>query len=538
MNFIEEKINKKIKDYPNYIPTFRFPPEPNSALGLHLGHLKAIVLNFGLAEKYDSTCILRFDDTNPLKESKKYVDSIIKDIEWLGYVPSNITYASDNFEYLLTVAKDFIMRDLAYVDFSSSEEIAEGKGTPTTVGKNSPYRNRSNEDNINDFEKMISGEITNAVLRLKIDMTSPNMLMRDPVVYRHIESDHHRTGDKYKVYPMYDFAHPICDLVENITDSLCTLEFEVHRPLYNWILGNIIGKNTIVPEQTEFNRLNLNYSVMSKRIFNELIENDIVEDLDDPRLPTVSGLRRRGYTPTSLINFCEKVGWTKKESVSEYNLLEACLREDLNKKANRYMVVTDPIKLTIENWDKGVEWVTVENNPEDKEAGSRTIPFSKDLYIEREDFRKEANRKYFRLKLDHEVRLKGGYVVKAIDCKEDKDGNITEVICTYDPNSKSGMELDRKVKGTIHWVSATNCVDCEIREYDRLFKEEKVNTDDLKSNLNENSLTIKKGYGEINLLEDKGLPIQFMRKGYYVLDEDTKSTCIIYNKCVSLKENW
>jgi len=535
MNFIEEKIENKIKEGVYENPTFRFPPEPNGHL--HLGHLKAIVLNFGLSEKYDSTCILRFDDTNPLKESKKYVDSIIKDIEWLGYDPSNITYASDNFEYLLTVAKDFIMRDLAYVDFSTSEEMAEGKGTPTTVGKNSPYRDRSNEDNINDFEKMISGEITNAVLRLKIDMTSPNMLMRDPVVYRHIESDHHRTGDKYKVYPMYDFAHPICDLVENITDSLCTLEFEVHRPLYNWVLDNIVDKNTIVPEQTEFNRLNLNYNVMSKRIFNELVESNIVEDLDDPRLPTVSGLRRRGYTPTSLINFCEKVGWTKKESISDHNLLEACLREDLNKKANRYMVVTDPIKLTIENWDKGVEWVTVENNPEDEEAGSRTMPFSKDLYIEREDFRKEANRKYFRLKLDHEVRLKGGYVVKAISCKEDGDGNITEVICTYDPSSKSGMELDRKIKGTIHWVS-TNCVDCEIREYDRLFKEEKINTDDLKSNLNENSLTIKKGYGEINLLEDKGLPIQFMRKGYYVLDKDTKSTCIVYNKCVSLKENW
>jgi len=540
MNFIEEKIDNKIKENPKYVPTFRFPPEPNSKAGIHLGHVKSIVLNFGLAEKYNSTCILRFDDTNPTKEKTEYVNSIISDINWLGYTPYKITYASDYFNAMCGVVTSLISTGYAYIDFSTSEEIANMKGNLTTSGLNSPYRDTDPSENFEIFQKMRSGEITNAVVRAKIDMGSHNMLLRDPVIYRCIDTPHHRTGDIWKVYPMYDFAHPLCDIFEKITDSLCTLEFEVHRPMYNWVLENTYHKLPS-PEQTEFNRLNINYNVLSKRFINEMVDNGVINGIDDPRLLTIKSLRRRGYTPSILKAFCEKVGWTKNNSTSDYALLEACAREEFNKTSDRYMTVIDPIKLTITNWGEDViDWFTIENNPEDSETGERTIPFTTMLYIEREDFKEDANRKFFRLKIGGEVRLKGAYVVKAYDCIKDDNGEIIEVLCTVDPNSKSGMELDRKIKGTIHWVSRNHAVDCEIREYDRLFNEEKPNTDNILESVNKNSLSIKNGYSEINSLKLLGKfnTVQFMRKGYYIIDKDSTESKLVFNRCVTLKETW
>jgi len=539
MNFIEEKIiNKGNLDNLK----LRFPPEPNGAIlsdgrvvgGLHLGHAKSIILNFGLAEKYNAPCILRFDDTNPSTEKSEFVNSMIEDVKWLGYTPSEIRYTSDYFDFLYNCAITLIKKELAYVDDSTSEEIANLKGTPTSPGKNSPYKSRTIEENLDLFDRMRLGEFVEGskILRANIDMTSPNMILRDPVLYRIISTPHHHTGDTWKIYPMYDFAHPLSDYIEGITDSLCTLEFEVHRPLYMWVLENCDLENPL-PEETEFARLNIDWTVMSKRKLKKLVEDGFVSDWSDPRLPTISGLRRRGFTPESIKEFCERISVTRKESIVSYLLLEECLRLDLNKRANRLMGVMDPVKVTITNWENGTEWVEVENNPEDENAGKRMIPFSGELYIERDDFREEANNKFHRLKLGGEVRLKGAYVIKAEEVIKDSNGVIIEIKCTYDPLTRSGLTFERKIKGTIHWVSVEHGVNIPVKEYDRLFSVENPG-DDFINELNPNSLVINsKAVFEPNVLNIKET-VQMMRKGYYILDKDGKS----FNKTVSLKEGW
>ena len=544
MNFIEEKILEKgnldkLK--------FRFPPEPNGAIlndgravgGLHLGHAKSICLNFGLAEKYNAPCLLRFDDTNPSTEKNEFVNSMIEDVKWLGFTPSEVRFTSDYFSFLYDCAVTLIKKGLAYVDDSTSEEIARLKGTPTIPGMNSPFRSRSVEENLDLFERMRLGEFSEGsrILRAKIDMHSPNMILRDPVIYRIITTPHHRTGDSWKIYPMYDFAHPLSDYIEGITDSLCTLEFEVHRPLYMWVLENCDLGNPL-PEETEFARLNIDWTVMSKRKLKRLVEEGHVSGWDDPRIPTISGLRRRGFTPTSIRDFCDRISVTKRESVVSYSLLEECLRSELNKTANRLMGVFDPIKLVITNWNSGVEMVSIENNPEDETSGMREVPFSGELWIESEDFREEANAKYHRLKLGGEVRLKGAYVVKANEVIKDSNGEIIEIRCTYDPMSKSGMVLDRKIKGTIHWVSCETGVRMRVNEYDRLFttSEPDRGEEGFIFFLNPNSLVVNDwAVFEPEVKNCKiGVPVQMMRKGYYVLDLDGKS----FNKTVSLKEGW
>lgn len=533
MNFIEEKILEK-----NNLDKLklRFPPE-NSGY-LTLGHAKSICLNFGLAEKYNRPCNLRFDDTNPSNESDEFSKSMIEDIKWLGFTPSEILYTSDYFTELYNYAIILINKGLAYVDDSTSEEIASLKGTLTLSGKDSPYKSRSIEENLDLFNRMKLGEFKEGskILRANIDMTSSNMILRDPVLYRIIETEHHNTGSAWKIYPMYDFAHPLSDYIEKITDSLCTLEFEVHKPLYMWVLENCTD-GIDLPEETEFARLNIDYSVMSKRKFKILVERGSVTGWSDPRLLTISGLRRRGYTPKSIRDFCETISVTRKESVVSYLLLEETLRNDLNKSANRLMGVFDPIKLTITNWDSGTEWVEIENNPEDATAGSRMVPFSGELYIEREDFSLAPDKKYFRLKMDGEVRLKGGYVVKATDVVMDKD-KVIEVKCTYDPLSKSGMTLDRKVKGVIHWVSVEHGIRMNVNEYDKLFISPSPddNEDDFINYLNSESLIINdKAVFEPNIIIlEVGESVQMMRKGYYCLDKDRMS----FNKTVNLKEGW
>jgi len=529
MNFIEEKIVEKMNLDKLRL---RFPPEPNGYL--HIGHAKSIILNFGLAEKYGRPCNLRFDDTNPMSEDENYVKSIINDVRWLGFNPDKIVNTSDYFDFLYECANTLIRKGLAYIDDSTSEEIASLKGTPTSVGKNSPYRDRSVEENLDLFNRMRLGEFEEGskILRAKIDMASPNMILRDPVIYRIINTTHHNTGDTWKIYPMYDLAHPLSDYIEGITDSLCTLEFEVHRPLYMWILENCDLENDL-PEETEFSRLNIDYTVMSKRKLKRLVDEGYVDGWDDPRLPTISGLKRRGYTPESIKDFCDRVGVTRKESIVSHLLLEECLRTDLNVRSNRMMGVMDPVKLVITNWDKGTEMVEVENNPGDEKAGKRMIPFSGEIWIEREDFREEANRKYHRLKLGGEVRLKGGYVVKANDVVKNGD-EIVEIHCTYDPMSKSGMTLDRKVKGTIHWVSVEHGVNMIVNEYDKLFINENPDKDgDFITNINPDSLIVNdKAVFEPSVVDMKGT-VQMMRKGYYVLDKNGT-----INKTVSLKEGW
>ena len=544
MNFIEEKILEKgnldkLK--------LRFPPEPNGAIlndgravgGLHLGHAKSICLNFGLAEKYNAPCVLRFDDTNPSTEKTEFVNSMIEDVKWLGFTPSEIRFTSDYFSFLYDCAVILIKKGLAYVDDSTSEEIAILKGTPTIPGMNSPFRSRSVEENLDLFERMRLGEFSEGsrILRAKIDMHSPNMILRDPVLYRIILTSHHRTGDSWKIYPMYDFAHPLSDYIEGITDSLCTNEFEVHRPLYMWVLENCDLTNPL-PEETEFARLNIDWTVMSKRKLKRLVEEGHVSGWDDPRMPTISGLRRRGFTPTSIRDFCDRISVTKRESVVSYSLLEECLRGELNKTSNRLMGVFDPIKLVITNWNSGTELVSIENNPEDETSGMREVSFSGELWIEREDFREEANAKYHRLKLGGEVRLKGAYVVKANEVIKDSNGEIIEIRCTYDPMSKSGMVLDRKIKGTIHWVSCETGVRMKVNEYDRLFttSEPDRGEEGFIFFLNPNSLVVNEWVVfEPEVLNCKvGVPVQMMRKGYYVLDLDGRS----FNKTVSLKEGW
>ena len=535
MNFIEEKIiNKgnieKVK--------LRFPPEPNGYL--HIGHAKSICLNFGLAEKFGRPCNLRFDDTNPAAEDTHFVESIKNDIKWLGYNwDGDVKFTSEYFSFLYDCAVILIKKGLAYVDDSTSEEIAALKGTPTTPGRPSPYYARTVEENLDLFERMKNGEFAEGskILRAKIDMASPNMILRDPVIYRIINKAHHHVGDAWKIYPMYDFAHPLSDYLEGITDSLCTLEFEVHRPLYNWFLNNLDFTNEL-PEETEFARLNIEYTVMSKRKLKRLVEEGFVSGWDDPRMPTISGLRRRGYTPESIREFCEKVGVTRHDSLISYNLLEECLRVDLNKRAKRIMGVMDPVHVIITNWDKGTEMFEIENNPEDESAGKRMVPFTGSIWIEREDFREDADNKFFRLKPGGEVRLKGTYVIKVNEVVKEGD-KVVAIKCTYDPLTRSGMPIERKIKGTIHWVSVEHGVDVEVREYGKLFSDATPDKyeDDFVNYLDKNSLVInKKAVFEPEVMNClSGIPVQMVRKGYYV--RDMKYAHIVFNKTVSLKED-
>ncbi|WP_341199989.1 glutamine--tRNA ligase/YqeY domain fusion protein [Croceibacter atlanticus] len=546
LNFIEHIIEEDLQNgYSKEDLRFRFPPEPNGYL--HIGHCKAICLNFGLGERYNAPVNLRFDDTNPMKEEQEYVDAIKQDIEWLGFTWDKECYSSDYFQQLYDWAVQLIKEGKAYVDSQSSEAMAEQKGTPTQVGKPGPYRDRSVEENLDLFEKMKNGEFENGqhVLRAKIDMESPNMLLRDPIMYRVLNRAHHRTGNDWHIYPMYDWAHGESDYIESVSHSLCSLEFKPHRPLYEWFVDNIYTSNT-KPKQREFARLNLSYTIMSKRKLLTLVEDNIVSGWDDPRMPTISGYRRRGYTPESIKNFIDTVGVAKRENVIDVSLLEFKIREDLNKKADRVMGVLDPLKLVITNYPEGEEeWLVAENNPEDVSAGEHEVPFSRELYIEKDDFKEEANRKFFRLKLGGEVRLKNGYIIKAEEAIKDADGNITEVHCTYDPKSKSGSGTEeslRKVKGTLHWVSIKHAVKAEVRLYDRLFNDESPDghkDKDFMEFLNPDSLKTITGYVEPHLKTLKPLDtVQFQRIGYFCVDKDTTDTNLVFNRTVTLRDSW
>ena len=549
-NFIEQIIRADIESgFEKSGLRFRFPPEPNGYL--HIGHAKAIGLNFGLGEKYGASVFLRFDDTNPAAEEQEFVDAIKKDISWLGYRWKKETYSSDNFDQLYNWALYLISVDKAYVDSQTSEQIASQKGTTTKAGQNSPFRDRPKEENISLFAKMKEGKVSEGehVLRAKIDMSSANMLMRDPVIYRVLNKAHHRTADKWNIYPMYDWAHGQCDYIEQISHSLCSLEFKPHRDLYEWFLDSLPNNEEFLkirPKQREFARLNLSYTIMSKRKLSKLVENTVVSGWDDPRMPTISGLRRRGYTPNSIRKFVEKVGVAKRENVIDVSLLEFCAREDLNNVAHRKMVVLNPLKLTIINYpDSEIELLSTENNPEDLSAGTREIPFSKHLYIEQEDFKESANRKFFRLSIDKEVRLKSAYIIKAVDCIKDSKGNVIEVLCEYDAKSKSGSgsaESSRKVKGTLHWVSSKECVKISVRLYDRLFMKESPGSNpegDFMQDLNPNSLTSVEAYAEPSIDESKpGESFQFQRKGYFIADQESSKDKPIFNKTVGLRDSW
>ena len=545
LNFIEAIVEEDLRqDRDEGRVHTRFPPEPNGYL--HIGHAKAICLDFGIAEKYGGKCNLRFDDTNPIKEDVEYVDSIKEDIKWLGFDwEEREYYASDYFGKLYDFAVDLIKRGLAYVDDQSSEEMASQKGTPTEPGINSPYRERSVEENLDLFQRMNSGESPEGsrVLRAKVDMASPNMHMRDPVIYRILFHPHHRTGNTWKVYPMYDFAHGQSDYFEGVTHSLCTLEFEVHRPLYDWLVEHL-KTDDYRPRQTEFNRLNLSYTVLSKRLLLELVEKGFVKGWDDPRMPTLTGLRRRGYTSESIRNFNDSIGYTKVMANNDVGLLEFAVREDLNKKAPRVMAVLNPLKLIITNYpkDRTEEMETV-NNPEDDSMGSRTIPFSREIYIEKEDFMEEPPKKFFRLGPGREVRLKSGYIIKCEDYKKDEDGNVVEVYCIYDEATRSGgPEANRKVKGTLHWVSAKDAVEAEVRLYDRLFSDPEPAGHKDKSPidfLNQDSLEVITGYVEPSLKNAKPLDhFQFQRLGYFNVDPDTTADKLVFNRTVTLRDNW
>lgn len=546
-NFLEQIIEADLKDgFPREDLKFRFPPEPNGYL--HIGHATSINLNFGLGIKYGVPVNLRFDDTNPIKEEKEFVDAIKRDVEWLGFEWAEELYASDYFQQLYEWAVEMIKRGEAYIDSQTSEEIAEQKGTPTQPGTNSPYRDRSVEENLRLFEAMKSGEAAEGehVLRAKIDMASPNMLMRDPIMYRSIHQPHHRTGDEWKIYPMYDWTHGESDYIEDISHSFCTLEFLPHRELYNWFLEKVAEDGELRPKQREFARRNLSHSVVSKRKLLQLVESGVVDSWDDPRMPTISGLRRRGYSPASIRNFADSIGVAKRENLIDMSHLEYHAREDLNKTSPRVMAVLDPIKLIIDNYEDGKEeWLESENNPEDPDAGFREIPFSKELYIEREDFREEAGRKYFRLKLGGEVRLKNAYIIKAESVEKDADGNITVVHCTYDPKSKSGSgtpESLRRVKGTLHWVSAQHAVEAEVRLYDRLFTVPNPEADkdrDFMEFVNPDSLKVITAYVEPSLKDVKELDrFQFQRIGYFCADRDTKPGKPVFNQTVPLRDSW
>ncbi|WP_316770329.1 glutamine--tRNA ligase/YqeY domain fusion protein [Pedobacter frigiditerrae] len=541
LNFIEELIENDLSSGKTKTLVTRFPPEPNGYL--HIGHAKAICLNFGLTQKYGGYTNLRFDDTNPVTEKTEYVDSQQADIQWLGFQWKNELYASDYFDQLHSFAVKLIEDGLAYVDHSTAEEIATQKGTPTEPGTPSAYRERTVDENLALFASMKNGEFADGTctLRAKIDLSSSNMLMRDPIIYRIKHAHHHRTGDAWCIYPMYDFAHGQSDSIENITHSICTLEYVSHRELYDWF----IEKLGIFPsKQYEFARLNLTYTVMSKRKLMQLVNENMVSGWDDPRMPTISGLRRRGYTPESIKEFCERIGIAKRENLIELSLLEFCIREDLNKRATRVMAVLDPIKLIITNYTKGEEILIGENNPEaEDKGGTREIPFSNELWIEREDFMEEPAKKWFRLAPGATVRLKHAYIVKCEDFKKDQNGNVTEIHCTYIPESKSGEDTSGiNVKGTIHWVSAKHAETAEVRLYDRLFTVESPDSEegDFKEYLNPDSMqVIKQAYIEPYLANaEQGIGYQFIRKGYFSVDKDSKPGNIIFNRTVGLKEAW
>ena len=546
-HFIEQIIQADVDaGFPAEKLRFRFPPEPNGYL--HIGHVKAIALNFNLGKKYNAPVNLRFDDTNPAKESIEYVNAIKKDIRWLGYEWAEERYASDYFDQLFAWAKELISKGLAYVDPQDSEEMAAQKGTPTREGTNSPFRDTSSEQNLVLFNEMQAGKHAEGsmALRAKIDMSSPNMLLRDPVIYRILNKDHHRTGSTWCIYPMYDWTHGESDYIEGISHSLCTLEFKPHRDLYEWFLSNLSPLEHHYPKQREFARLNLSYTVTSKRKLAALIENKTVSGWDDPRMPTISGLRRRGYTPQALRNFVETAGVSKRENVIDVSLLEYCVREDLNSKASRVMAVLDPIKLVITNYPEGAtEMLEAVNNPEDESKGSRLIPFSKNLFIERDDFKEEANRKYFRLTLGKEVRLKSAYIIEGQSVVKDSAGNIIEIHCTYDSDSKSGSGSEasqRKVKGTIHWVSQDTSISAQVNVYDRLFSDESPDQhkdQDFTEFINRDSLgqlTAKVEPSLVNLLP--GTNVQFQRLGYFVTDINSTSDNLIFNKTAGLRDTW
>ena len=541
-HFIEQAIDADLADKKISGVFTRFPPEPNGYL--HIGHAKSICLNFGLAKTYSGTCNLRFDDTNPSKEETEYVDSIKEDVSWLGFEWDNLHFASDYFDQLYEWSEQLINDGHAYVCDLSSEETREYRGTLTEPGKNSPFRDRTPEENLDLFRRMKAGEFPDGsrTLRAKIDMASPNFNMRDPVMYRILRAHHHRTGDKWCIYPMYDWAHGQSDSLEGITFSICTLEFEHHRPLYDWFCEKLGIHH---PRQIEFARLNINYTVMSKRKLLQLVKDDHVNGWDDPRMPTISGLRRRGYTPESIRNFCADVGVAKFNSTIDVVRLENAIREHLNAVAPRRMAVLDPVKLTITNWpsDK-VEISEAVNNPGDESAGSREIPFSGSLWIERADFREEAPRKFFRLKKGGAVRLRAGYIVDCTDVVKDDDGNITEILCTYDPETKSGQDTSgRKVKGTIHWVSADHASEVEVRNYDRLFSVENPDsTEEGKTfldNMNPDSLSVLSAFVEPELAKaEVGDRVQFERLGYYVVDRDSTDEKLVFNRIVPLRDSW
>ena len=546
LNFLEQIVEEDITNgFPKEDLRFRFPPEPNGYL--HIGHCKAICISFGLGEKYNAPVNLRFDDTNPSKEEQEYVDAIQEDIKWLGFKWDKVCYSSDYFQQLYDWAIQLIKDGKAYIDSQSSEDMAEQKGTPTEPGTNSPYRERSVEENLELFEKMAKGEFAEGVhvLRAKIDMQSPNMLLRDPIMYRVINKAHHRTGNTWNIYPMYDWAHGESDYVEQVSHSLCSLEFKPHRPLYEWFVDNVYT-NGIKPKQREFARLNLSYTIMSKRKLLKLVQEGIVSGWDDPRMPTISGIRRRGYTPAAIRNFIDAVGVAKRDNVIDVSLLEFNVREDLNKTAPRVMAVLDPVKLVITNYPEDQEeWLEAENNQEDESAGFRKVPFSKELYIEKDDFKENANSKYFRLTLGKEVRLKNAYIIKGESVVKDADGNITEIHCTYDADSRSGSGTEaslRKVKGTLHWVSIKHAIKAEVRLYDRLFNHESPDGDkevDFMEHLNPNSLETITGYLEPSLSEVEPMDIfQFQRLGYFNVDKDSTSEHLVFNKTVGLRDTW
>ena len=556
LNFLEEIIEQGLNEGTYKSILTRFPPEPNGYL--HIGHAKSICLNFGLAKKYGGKTNLRFDDTNPVKEDTEYVDSIQQDIRWLGFEWAGVHYASDYFEQLYEWAIVLIKKGLAYVDDQTQEEIRLGRGTVTEPGKNSPYRDRSIEENLDLFERMRAGEFEDGtkVLRAKIDMAHPNMQLRDPIMYRILHANHHRTGDKWCIYPMYDYAHGQSDSIEHITHSICTLEFDIHRPLYDWFIEQL---GIFPSHQYEFARLNINYTVMSKRKLLQLVKENYVSGWDDPRMPTICGFRRRGYTPESIRNFCEDIGVAKRDNIIDYVRLENSLRDHLNKVAPRRMAVLNPVKLVIDNYPEGqTEMLTAINNPENEADGTRQVPFSRELYIEREDFMEEAPKKYFRLSLGREVRLRYAYFVTAQSVEKDAEGNITCIHCTYDPATRGGDAPDgRKVKGTLHWVSAQHAIDAEVRMFDRLFAteapdeapDEAPEGKTFLDNLNPNSLQVLQGcklepalaeaHMEVN---EKGIEepqrFQFERMGYFCTDRDSTPQHLVFNRSCSLKDTW
>ena len=543
LNFLEEIIENDLSSGKHKSVLTRFPPEPNGYL--HIGHAKSICLNFGLAKKYGGKTNLRFDDTNPVKEDTEYVDSIMEDVKWLGFEWANVFYASDYFDQLYLWAVEMIKKGLAYVDDQSLEEIRKNRGTVTVPGTNSPYRDRSVEENLDLFERMKNGEFADGskVLRAKIDMAHPNMQFRDPIMYRILHAEHHRTGNKWNIYPMYDYAHGQSDSIENITHSICTLEFDIHRPLYDWFIEKL---NIFPSHQYEFARLNINYTVMSKRKLLQLVKENHVNGWDDPRMPTICGFRRRGYTPEAIRNFCERIGVAKRDNVIDYSLLEFSLREHLNKVAPRMMAVLNPLKVVITNYPDGqVENLTAINNPEDESAGTRQVPFSREIYIERDDFMENPPKKYFRLAPGQEVRLRYAYFIKCDEVIKDSEGNIVELRCSYDPASKGGNSPDgRKVKGTIHWVSAEHAIDAEVRLFDRLFSKE--NPEEVEEgqtfldNINPDSLQVLQHCKlEPELAKAKVMDkMQFERLGYFCVDKDSTAEHLVFNRACTLKDSW